>query len=215
MPSARPWQSFPRLVSPDPVFRQASTDGVWLLGDSITYQTAAEVGGALNRAGLVLAVDAQPGIPVTPTVDRLTTHLRRGGPPRALVMAVGTNDVARAGEPPSVLPVQMARALGLVPRSTRVIWVNVYKDQHPTSSPAMLALTERANRSLATQAARFANASVVDWFSAVAPTPEVFLRDGVHTTPEGAHLRAALLVRAVTAVPAASAVADRTRPSAG
>jgi len=53
------------------------------------------------------------------------------------------------------------------------------------------------NSAIASAAARYANAGVVDWKAASAGRPELFWDDGIHVRPAGAALYAQLIASAV------------------
>lgn len=92
---------------------------VWTYGDSITYQSRNHL-----KAAFRTAVDAHWGRNAKAAVDALDTDLRAHRAPAIVVMAVGTNDLQNIPE----LRRQVVRARKMLPRKTRLLWVNVYVD---------------------------------------------------------------------------------------
>ena len=93
----------------------------WTYGDSITFQSRQH----LRRVVTVrTAVDAHWGRDTKSAVDALAADVRRHGAPPVVVMAVGTNDLSNV----SALRAQVSRARQLLPRRTRLVWVDVYAD---------------------------------------------------------------------------------------
>ncbi|MBD3783407.1 MAG: hypothetical protein IE926_10705 [Micrococcales bacterium] len=194
---AQAWTgSLPRVYDTHATFRAAS---VWVYGDSITAADYPEMKKRFAAQGLRSAVDAQPGIPTEPAIDRLEqriTYLRMA--PKVLVVALGTNDT----DDPSVMPAQMTRVAQLMPSSTTVVWVNVWKCRWRLSSSYQArdrAGTSVVNEEIATFVAAHPNFRVADWWTALnRSNPRVYLGDGVHTiASSGRPARNSLIVRTV------------------
>ena len=176
---AAPAQAGPRRYDTHATFRAAS---VWVYGDSITYFDYPELRTRFAGQGLRSAVDAEYGIRTKPAVDRLEqriAYLHRA--PRVLVMALGTNDT----DDPSVIPAQMERVARLVPSTTTVVWVNVWKRSWNIAASYQardVAGTADVNQDVAAFVAAHRNFRVADWWSALnRSNPRVYLSDGVHT----------------------------------
>jgi hypothetical protein len=192
-PTHAAWEDNVRTVSAAGTWKLAREAGVWLYGDSITVTDAPELATTLQDRGRVLAWDATSGIPTEPAVDRLVDRLQDSRPPAQLVMALGTND-----SDARLVRAQVERVMTLVPTTTRVYWVNVWKhrwlvrgtDGDLRTAAAVNAVLDRADLS-------HPNLEVVDWFSTAQADPREYLRDGVHTLPSGRAARNALIAAAL------------------
>jgi hypothetical protein len=220
-PTQAAWQDNVRTVSSDRTWQVARTHGAWMYGDSVTAADAPALAASLRAHELVLAWDATPGIPTAPAVDRLVERLHVSRPPARLVMALGTNDTD-----PRLVTSQVERVMDIVPPTTRVWWVNTWKQHWLVSGgEADLRAAAAVNAALAQADQRHRNLDVVDWSTTVGAEPRRYLRDGVHTLPTGRVARNALIVRAVTSwlpaprppSPAAlgSTAPGSTQPAAG
>jgi len=193
LPTHAAWRDNARTLSAERTWQTARTQGIWMFGDSITAADSPDLAGLLRPSGHVLAVDATPGIPTEPAVNQLLERLRHSGPPRRLVMALGTND-----SDPRVVARQIDRVLNAVPATTTVYWVNIWKhrwlnrgaESDRTATAAINAVIERADRG-------HPNLQTVDWWTTVETDPHHYLRDGVHTLPAGRAARNHLIERAV------------------
>lgn len=193
-PTHAVWQDNVRVVSPDRTWQEARGRGVWLYGDSITASDAPALAASLRAQDLVLAWDATPGIPTEPAVDRLVDRLHESRPPARLVMALGTND----GDARLVAS-QVERVMDAVPRTTRVYWVNTWKQRWlVTGGDSDRRAAAAVNAALARADRRHRNLAVVDWWSTAETDPREYLRDGVHTVAAGRSARNALIAAAVT-----------------
>jgi hypothetical protein len=191
-PTQAAWHANARTLSAPALWRVGGDRAVWMVGDSITAADAPALAEDLAARGRTLAVDATPGIPTTPGVDRLLARLRRAPAPPTLVVALGTND----GEP-RVVAAQVERVMRAVPRRTQVWWVNVWKDRWLVPDNGDVLAARRINAGLDAATRRHHNLAVVDWWSAAAADPRHYLRDGVHTSAAGRAARNALVVAAV------------------
>lgn len=119
------------------------TASVVLYGDSITYQVTER----LRIRHPEIAVDAFWGRSAQSGVEALARDTFDNPAPEVVVMAVGTNDTRE----PSVVGDQVRFARGILPRSTRLLWVNTYVESRPGS--------DEVNR----QIALVPGVEVVDW----------------------------------------------------
>lgn len=97
------------------------TSPVWLYGDSITFQTKKHLRATSKKR---IAIDAWWGRDTQSAIDALKNDIKqnRRNLPETVVMAVGTNDLSN-------LPTfrsKVKKVRKMLPRSTRIIWVNVY-----------------------------------------------------------------------------------------
>lgn len=193
-PTHAAWQDNVRTVSPDRTWQTARGRGVWMYGDSITASDAPELAGLLRARSLVLAWDATPGIPTEPAVDRLVERLHHSRPPARLVMALGTND-----SDARLVGAQVARVMDAVPSSTRVYWVNVWKQRWLVTGADRDRRTAAAvNATLAQADRRHTNLAVVDWWTTAEADPRRYLSDGIHTLPAGRAARNTLIAAALS-----------------
>jgi hypothetical protein len=159
----------------DAVFGQRKT---WLYGDSITVQSW----GGLALPSL--AVDARWGRPITEGVDHFASNLARFGAPKTVIIALGTNDMLA----PDTVKQQLRRVRGLLPLSTRVVYVTAYRSNQVAESLAV------NNAARTVPLVRFVN-----WY--IAASRPGMLIDNAHVTcPAGADTRD-LLIRAQVLAP--------------
>jgi hypothetical protein len=150
------------------------TARTYLYGDSITVQSWA---GLLD---LGLAVDGRWGRTVTTAVDLLVADADLRSP-AVVVLAAGTNDLNY----PYQVRRQVQRARIVLPPTTRLVWVDVYRSGYPAESAY-----------LNDYVAGLAGVEYVAW-SSIAATPG-YLIDGTHLTcPKGADMRNGLIRRQV------------------
>jgi hypothetical protein len=162
-------------------FRHAD---VWLYGDSITYQTYADL---RHRSARRIAVDAWWGRRTAPTVVSLGNDVHRFAEhlPKVVIMATGTNDLT---DPAGFAhQVQLARAV--LPASVKLIWVNMYADTTPAWNTADRILSGVDGVRVVSWS-RANLASQVDGHSSL-------LLDGVHVNSAGCLAHNALLLNRI------------------
>ncbi|GAA4696972.1 hypothetical protein [Nocardioides nanhaiensis] len=166
----------------------ATPQGVLLLGDSVAWRAADELG-ALRPAW---RVDAVPGRLVQALPGRLARQLRTGGVPSTLVVALGTNPGHHW-----VLD-DYLDAVAVLPESTRIVWVLPHRETQQTATNTAYAIAEvsRVQRAMAGAAAARPGSCLAEWGDEVARSPELLV-DGVHPTREGEQVWAQLVTRAV------------------
>lgn len=159
--------------------------GVWLYGDSITYQNRLALYPHLGR----VSADAYWGRATAPTVQALGSDVHRTRRyPSVVIMAIGTNDLAN----PAGMEQQVRLARAVIPQSTRLLWVNTYTD---TVDEATMAAINDAIASVP-------GVQVVDWhyyneaWSAGAETSPL-LSDGVHLSCLGQYVWVNMIHRAL------------------
>lgn len=159
------------------------------VGDSILVGMQAALGerpGGCELAGL----EARTGRTVGEAVDVLTAESL--GEATALVVALGTNDLA-AGATPTTLERRVAD-LVTAAGGRPVIWQNVAAGGAVDPGPL--------DEALAAVRERFPNLVVADWAAHLAAQPEpeaLRAADGVHYTPAGYEVMAGWLARQVAA----------------
>lgn len=179
---------------------------VWLLGDSITvagYQDFTADLLAVN--GLKVATSAWSGRPTRPTVDVLEQWVTAYGPPRAVVMASGTNDIFGPAPDygPPVVAGQVDRVMSLVGPDTKVIWIETHISRW--LQPANVQVNDQRNSGYVNSflweaTKRHPNLSVSIWERYLSAKPsrvQAYLSDGVHTNDTGMNARNELARQAV------------------
>jgi hypothetical protein len=210
-PTHAGWEGNVRALSPALTWQLARDDGVWLYGDSITVSDAPDLATTLRGRGDPLAWDATSGIPTKPAVDRLVGRLADSAPPERLVMALGTNDTDAR-----LVRAQVERVMALLPSTTRVYWVNVWKHRWLAQATARdLRTTAAINAALERADRSHPNLEVVDWFTTAQADPGGYLADGVHTLPAGRAARNALIAAALSSQPRRPPRFGSTRPRQG
>lgn len=159
-------------------YRKAST---WIYGDSITWQSRTHLKRTLPGRE---AVDAHWGRNTQHGVNALLKDLRRYGAPKTVVIALGTNDMVNV----PAFEVQVARVIRILPRKTRIVWVNTYSDANPAYNAI--------NRVIRAHSPRV---TPVSWASRNAPVGDSpLLMDGLHVNGQGCDVRNNLIRKAVT-----------------
>jgi lysophospholipase L1-like esterase len=159
---------------------RTQTAQVVVYGDSITAQ-------AWHLLPSSWGYDAHWGRRTSEAVSVLLADLRaRSAPPRVVIMAIGTNDIRG----PRVVEPLVRLTRRVLPRSTRLIWVNTFITPNPRWA--------RVNRSISD----VTGVEVADWArmnTAMGHARGSLLLDrtGVHTNCRGAHARVTLLRNAV------------------
>jgi lysophospholipase L1-like esterase len=171
--------------------------GVAVVGDSLTVPISGALRQQLARAGWKdVRVDAAVGREIATSslapsgVAAVSDLKKRGFDPPAWIVALGTNDIAKTGDPNLMRTriEQLVDAIG----DRRVLWVNIWRSDSP-------ALSERArqfNDVLASVAAERPNLDVDDWASEADGRPELFGPDKVHLNLRGDDERVKQLVDA-------------------
>ena len=188
MPFSFPWQPGQgRVQSSTSGFRHASA---WIYGDSITMQSGRML--ALSVGGRRIAYDAQGGRQTVDAVNAALADLyARGGHPRAIIIASGTNDSTS----PWILAQQVKRARAAIPARIRLLWVNVAAQSLWFPAATLTKLNAAIGGVRGVQ--------VVDWSAYVAAgTPAggrspLLGADGIHLTCAGAVARNALIASAL------------------
>jgi len=103
--------------------------------------------------------------------------------PTAVIVALGTNDVAILSKRREYVAViqELMNTIGNVP----VVWVNV----HRTDSATTTRNSQRFNAALASVLANYPLASVYDWVTVAKNDPKVIDPDKIHLTPLGHEVR--------------------------
>jgi hypothetical protein len=148
------------------------------VGDSVMLGAVHELAQAFGY----LEIDAEIGRQASTTISLLAARRAAGRLGAVVILHVGNNGVFRASQIDQVM-----QQLTGVPR---VVFVNV-RVPRQWEGPNNAALAERVSQ--------YANAVLVDWYSASIGRPDLFYQDGIHLRPEGARAYAALIVAAALA----------------
>jgi hypothetical protein len=163
------------MVTPAP-HPQSSTSQVVAIGDSVMLAAS----GYLQQDISGISVDAVVGRQVQAGLDVLKARAANGTLGSVVVVHVGNNGPFTAQ--------QFDEMMTLAGAKRQVVVVN---DKVPR------AWQDANNAVLAAGVKRFANAVLIDWYSASANNPNLFWGDGVHLRPEGAKLYASLIAAQV------------------
>ena len=150
----------------------AVTGPVSAIGDSVMLGSA----GPLQKEVDVAVMDAEVGMQVSYAIDVLGSRRAAGQLGDTVVVHLGNNGVFTRG--------QFEEMMRVLEDVDRVIFVNV-RVARAWEAPN--------NRVIAAGVARHPNAELVDWYSASAGRPELFVSDGVHLQPPGQRLYAAMI----------------------
>ncbi|HKH12176.1 MAG TPA: acyltransferase family protein [Rubrobacter sp.] len=151
---------------------QASTGSVSAIGDSVMLGSAIP----LQKQVDISVLDAQVGMQVSYAIDVLRSRQAAGQLGDTVIVDLGNNGVFTRW--------QFEEIMRILEDSDRVVFVNV-RVARPWERPN--------NEVIAEGVARHPEAELVDWYSASAGQPELFVSDGVHLQPPGQRLYAALI----------------------
>ena len=149
-----------------------TTGPVGAIGDSVMLGSA----GPFQKQVDVSVMDAKVGMQVPYAIDVLRSRAAAGQLGDTVIVHLGNNGVFTRG--------QFEEMMRVLEDVDRVIFVNV-RVARAWETPN--------NRVIAAGVARHPNAELVDWFSASAGRPELFVSDGVHLQPPGQRLYAAMI----------------------
>jgi hypothetical protein len=156
----------------------AATGPVSVIGDSVMLGSA----GPLQKQVDVSVMDAEVGMQVPYAIDVLRSRGAAGQLGDTVVVHLGNNGVFTRG--------QFEEMMRVLEDVDRVVFVNV-RVARAWEAPN--------NRVIAAGVARHPNAELVDWYSASAGRPELFVSDGVHLQPPGQRLYGAMIREQVEA----------------
>jgi lysophospholipase L1-like esterase len=170
------------------------------VGDSILRASTKAATAAFNTAGVAdVQIDAETGrrievgngagpAPLS-GLRTVAALLKKGAAPDMWLVVLGTNDIGSYanGDQYGALIDEM---LQLLPRTTPLVWMNVYRQQYPELSLVF-------NGVLQQRIDARGNAVVADWHSAASAPKQTVLRDdGIHPNTEGVNVIAQLLGQA-------------------
>lgn len=139
-----------------------------IYGDSLTVQSWT----GLANTEPAYAVDAVWGRDIKATVAALLVDIKVHSP-EVIVLAAGTNNMTS----PYTVRTQLALARRLVPATTRLIWVDVWRETEPAASDA-----------LNSYVAGLEGVEYVPWSEYASANPALLI-DGTHLTPAGCNVR--------------------------
>jgi hypothetical protein len=148
------------------------------IGDSVMLGSV----GPFRKQLDVSVMDAEVGMQVPYAIDVLRSRAAAGQLGDTVIVHLGNNGVFTRG--------QFEEMMRVLEDVDRVIFVNV-RVARAWETPN--------NRVIGAGAARHPNAELVDWYSASAGRPELFVSDGVHLQPPGQRLYAAMIREQVEA----------------
>jgi hypothetical protein len=187
--------SAPPPAPPEPAVERPV---VGVIGDSLAYSVATELGAQLRAAGLDPVLDVAPGrqIATQGLEGQISSGLEvaetlRPVEPDVWVVQLGTNDVALQPLDQSRYAFWVIAQLETIGSDAPVVWVNVHRADRPVESAAFDAV-------LALLDAERSQLRVADW-AVVATTEPVLAPDGVHLADDGGGRFAGVIVDAVVA----------------
>jgi lysophospholipase L1-like esterase len=151
---------------------------VYVQGDSLTVGAAGPLRRSLGRKVGELGVDAAIGRHTETGLYRLR-HDPRARRADIWVVALGTNDAPA----PDVVGQQVRRSLQMAGPRRAVVWLTLRR-------PGPYG---RVNTMLRRMPEQHPRLMVVDWARTTQRRPRLLAGDGVHATPHGYHVRAALI----------------------
>ncbi|HET9730611.1 MAG TPA: GDSL-type esterase/lipase family protein [Acidimicrobiia bacterium] len=168
---------------------------VLVVGDSITFQSTADVRTALRVAGWTVSVDGRPGSRVTGgyTIGSWPARLAADvhpTPPDVVVIELGTNGCGFCTTDAEGIDSVMA-TLREVPR---VYWLNVRLHAPATPDPAAF------NRALDAATSRWHNLHVIDMNGRFDDNAKLVSFDHTHLTTAGERVFADMIVHALPKV---------------
>ena len=156
----------------------AATGPVSAIGDSVMLGSV----GPLQNEVELSVLDAEVGMQVPYAVDVLRSRRAAGQLGETVVVHLGNNGAFTRG--------QFEEMMRVLAEVDRVVFVNV-RVARAWETPN--------NEVISAGVARHPNAELIDWYSASAGQPELFVSDGVHLQPPGQRLYAAMISERVEA----------------
>lgn len=150
-------------------------DKALVVGDSLTWQSSAQVTAALEADGWTPTIQAVAGTTIGNWAGKVGSLIEEHDPD-VLVVELGTNNCTAAC--PRIGSV-IDRLLRSVPRSLPVLWLDVQ------AQPDYPAHPESVNDALAAAAERWPNVTLVDMSASFRNHPEWHVPDGLHFTSAG------------------------------
>jgi hypothetical protein len=164
------------------------------IGDSIMIDIKTDLEGLLPG----IAIDAVVGQHLTQAEATVPTLKANGDVGNRLIVELGTNG--------PFTPTQLKAFLGSLGPMERIVLLNTRVSQ-PWQT--------QVNQVIATVAATYPNAVLVDWYAASAGHPTYFWTDGIHVNPTGQRVLATLIVQALnTPPPTTTTTTTTTAPKA-
>jgi lysophospholipase L1-like esterase len=171
-------------VSEQAALGQVEMPEVLIVGDSLAVGTMPYLGALLTDRNVTW--DAVNGRTTPQGIHALRVDLR-AVEPQAVVVSLGSND----GSDPRRFTRRLRLMLGDLSPSTCVIWTAIVR-------PRRKGAYRELNRALRAEAQRDHRLVVINWDHAVR-RGTVFLRDGLHATPDGYRYRSLKIAQAVHA----------------
>lgn len=167
-----------------------ATGTAYMVGDSMTARSAKQI--RVLRPDW--DVDGVGGRQAARLVPLVRDHVNRAaGPSSEVVIALGSNEMGASAA-------TYRRAVDLLPASTTVVLVTVYRDPRVFGQDRDDRLA-RISRWMRVLAERRSNVCVADWRAAALRFGDLVISDGVHPNALGKRVFAALVVAAMDTCP--------------
>jgi peptidoglycan/LPS O-acetylase OafA/YrhL len=167
--------SNPAPVQSSPPPTLTSAPSVSAIGDSVMLGAAYTLAGSIPGIDL----DAAVGRQASAAVSLLQERAASGTLGQVLVVHIGNNGTLTSG--------QIDQIMQIAGPSRRVIFLTLHVPRSWQDS----------NNAVLAGVTRYANATLIDWYSVGEQHPEFLYTDGIHLTPAGANYYASLVVGAI------------------
>lgn len=198
-PSNIGWQGCPAPVWPKALAEGGPGYGsrVLLVGDSLTRNSRDDLKSELNANGWTPTFRCWGGETVQWGLTQIKRAKELGQLPSRIVIGLGTNNKY---DSPESFTANVEKIMEAVGPNRQVYWVNLWLDVK--KDPRMKVYT-RLNKALAEVDAKYANMTVIDWYSTLNDyTKHHKLKttyDGIHYFAKGNQMRADAITAALNA----------------
>lgn len=174
-----------------PALASARPGDLWMVGDSITYQSASTLQPRLEKTvtGYV-TIDGVAGRLVADLDNLVQQELALPGTPSVMVLALGTNPSQGWGRG------DYRRVVDSIPDHTIVVLVTVYRTSTSAGASVAHTLAKYSHWMLEIARSR-SNVCVANWRAVARRHPAQLLLDGTHPTAKGQRIWSSTIRRAV------------------
>lgn len=174
-----------------PALARVRAGDLWVVGDSITYQSASTLRPRLEETVTGdVTIDGVGGRPVADLDDLVQQELALPGTPSVMVLALGTNPSPGWGRG------DYRRVVDSIPDHTVVVLVTVYRTLKSAGASIAHILAKYSHWMLEIARSR-SNVCVANWRAVARRHPGQLLLDGTHPTARGQRIWSSTIRRAV------------------